>query len=426
MNLVDFLKSKVPKSLLTYCLVCVFGIGSWMAVNGIWAEIAILLNSTPECYDLPATLVVIIQIANIGILLYVLVKYCFHLCKLQAYQAHLEVGTILILILTGISSCILLAIFWNRTLFVFGKVRSVSLFMLSFFLALVDCMSSVLFIPFMKHFPPEYLSALYIGEGLSGLLPSLFAFSQGSVNNSILCGNSYIGHEALGIRFSPNVYFIFLGGLMSLSGVSFVALVTLPAVRRHMVNDTWKQSGTSIQQQNHKDDCDLLRNTKMDDGKDESDEIVPFSGVKETEEPQQNKLYYIIMDLCRIVWSNAALYLCLSVLSFLTNSALSAVSSFVFRPYENSIYHISINLALIANPLMSLFFFVFPSRSKVIAVVTTVIICVLGIYVLVMAQYPAPTFQTSTFGKVLIVSHTLQATNYVYSEAVNRIVGNSN
>lgn len=407
MNLVNFLRSKAPKSLLTYSLVCMFGIGSWIAINGVWAEISTLLSSTPECYSLPAVLVVIIQVANVGILLYVLIKYCFHRYKLQAYQIRLEIGAILILIVTGTTSCILLAIFWDRTLVVFGGVHSVSLFILTFFLALVDCTSSVLFIPFMKHFPPEYLSALYIGEGLSGLLPSLFAFSQGSVNNSILCGYNYTGHDTLGIRFSPNIFFIFLGGMMLLSGMSFLALITFPVVRKHMVNGTWRQAELEgkqdIQRDNlhhHREQYDPLTNSQSDAT--ESDSNVSFSGGRET--PSQ--LHFT--ELCRIVWSDAALYICLSILSFLTNGSLSAVSSFAFRPYGNSIYHISINLALIANPLMSLFFFVFPSKSKLIAVVTTIIVCVLGIYILVMAQFPAPAFQRSTFAKVLMVSETIR------------------
>ena len=364
-----------------------------MAVNGVWAEIPVLLSATPECYTLPSVLVVIIQVANIGVLLYAVVKYCFHHCKLYAYKTHLEIGTILLLIVTGVLSCALLALFWDRTLTVFGKVHSVSFFILSFFLALVDCTSSVLFIPFMKHFPAEYLSALYIGEGLSGLVPSLFAFSQGYVNNSISCERSYIGHEALGIRFSPSVHFMFLGGMMLLSGAAFIALITLPAVRKHMVNGTWQQ---------HEDKHNIQRERpcrKKCLQQDASD--VLFSDKGETPIPSKP---IGIADLWRIVRLDAALYICLSILSFLSSGAVSAVSSFAFCLYDNSIYHISVNLALISNPVMSFFFFVFPSKSKVISVFTTVIICVLGIYVLVMAQQPAPAFQRSTFAMVIMVS----------------------
>ena len=203
------LREKLPNSWLTYSLVCLFGIGSWVAVNGIWAEISILVISTPECDRLPAVLVVIIQLANIGPLLYGCIKYVCYRYGLQ--KVYLERGSIILLVLLGFVSCILLSLLWNHTLPVFGSEHSVTLFILTFFLSLVDCTSSVLFIPFMKHFPVVYMSALYIGEGLSGLLPSLFALSQGSVNNSISCNGTYIGHENLGIRYSPKVYFFFFG-----------------------------------------------------------------------------------------------------------------------------------------------------------------------------------------------------------------------
>lgn len=400
MQLMDILKSKIPKSILTYGLVCTFGIGSWIAVNGIWAEMPILVNSTPECYKLPAVLVVTIQLANVGLLLYVGIRYCLHRCKVQA-KIHLEVGTILILIVTGILSCVFLALFWNRTLFLFDELHSVSLFILTFFLSLVDCTSSIVFVPFMKNFPPEYLSALYIGEGLSGLLPSLFAFSQGSVNNSISCSSNYTGHEALGIRFSPSVYFIFLGGMMLLCGGAFVAIITIPTVRKHMVNGTWKESQAHVQTRTcHKDTLYSPRNVNQSGSESEDD-----SQIDENKEiVQDGKLHFSLTNICRLFWSNSALYICLIILTFLTNGALNAVSSFAFRPYENSVYHTAINLALVANPLMSFVFFVLPSKSKIVTVVTTVIICVLGIYVLVMAQSPAPTFQTSTFAEIIIVS----------------------
>ena len=196
------LKKKIPKSILTYILVCTFGIGSWIAVNGIWAEISILLNCSPENDKLPAILVVIIQVANVGVLVYIIIKYLVHRCHQQVYQLYLEIRTVLILIFIGISSCLLLAFFWNKQSLFFGKVHSISLFVLTFFLALVDCTSSVVFVPFMQRFPPEYLSALYIGEGLSGFLPSIFALSQGSIGNNIsTCTVNYPGYKALGIRF---------------------------------------------------------------------------------------------------------------------------------------------------------------------------------------------------------------------------------
>ena len=379
------LMRKRPESLLTYGLVCLFGIGSWIAINGIWAEISILVNCSPEGYKLPAVLVVMIQIANVGPLSYTIVKYLFYRCKLQTYQIHLEIGTIFILIVIGISACVLLSFFWNWTYF-----HGLPLFTIVFFLALVDCTSSVVFIPFMKHFPPVYLSALYIGEGFSGLLPSLFALVQGSIRDNVTCTGNVSLHESLGIRFGPNIFFLFLGGMMLLCGLSFVGIITIPAVRKYMVKYPHipnQHSQVGIR------------------GKEDGDQ----GGINNKEGAQDRLLvskiaHFSVMNICRLIWSNADLYICLSVLSFLNNGALSAVSSFTFLPYGNNVYHITINLALLANPLMSLVFILLPSKSRVVTVVTTVITCVLGIYILVMTQHPVPSFQAHTFEEILIVS----------------------
>ncbi len=54
---------------------------------------------------------------------------------------------------------------------------------LLFFLSLVDCTSSVLFVPFMASLRPRYLTSYLVGEGLSGLIPAAVALAQGVGGN---------------------------------------------------------------------------------------------------------------------------------------------------------------------------------------------------------------------------------------------------
>ena len=70
-----------PSVLLTFSLFSVFGVGSWLAVNGIWGEMPVLVASLPECYDLPAVLSVVTQLANLGPVLYVCVKFTLASCS---------------------------------------------------------------------------------------------------------------------------------------------------------------------------------------------------------------------------------------------------------------------------------------------------------------------------------------------------------
>uniref|UniRef100_A0A8D2L6C8 Riboflavin transporter n=1 Tax=Varanus komodoensis TaxID=61221 RepID=A0A8D2L6C8_VARKO len=51
---------------LTHLLACIFGTGSWMAINGVWVELPLLVNELPEGWYLPSYLIIIIQLANIG------------------------------------------------------------------------------------------------------------------------------------------------------------------------------------------------------------------------------------------------------------------------------------------------------------------------------------------------------------------------
>lgn len=411
--MVQSLKDKLPKSWPTYFLICTFGIGSWIAVNGIWAEISILVNSTPECDKLPSVLVVIIQIANLGPLFYGLIRYLFYRFKLKTLKIYLESGAIIVLILIGIASCILLSFLWNLTSVIHNNEHSMALLILTFFLSLVDCTSSVLFVPFMKNFPAVYMTALYIGEGLSGLLPSLFALSQGSVNNNISCKGNYTGHEDLGIRFGPDIYFVFLGGMMVICGVSFVLVIALPAIRKHMVDNkynlnslkqarSWMHSGSVIHTSGNEtldEQVNLYQDQKISRKNSPHEDQCHRENMK----LNNNILHFSFANMCRTLKSNFAAYACLTVLSFLTNSALSAVAPFAFLPYGNNVYHITINIALLVNPVMSILFISIPLRSTLINVINTAIVSIMGVYVLIMAQSPYPDFQAQFFAKFLVV-----------------------
>ena len=280
-----YFKPKLPKSPLTYFLFCVFGIGSWIALNGVWSEITVLTLTLPECYKLAAILVVAIQVANVGPLAYTITKYLFQRFGLTSKQIHLERVTVSLIVTIGVAACVLLAIFWDGTASLHGEVHSVSMVVLTFFLALVDCTSSVVFIPFMKHFPEEYISALYIGEGLSGVLPSAVALSQGFVNNSIGCQGYYPGYRALGIHFSPHVFFIFLAIMMLICGLAFVAINVLPPVRKHMLHYKYRRfriKGNSRTTTPAPSETNLLPNERRvlfgsDDNEEEEEEEVRYT-----------------------------------------------------------------------------------------------------------------------------------------------------
>ncbi len=60
-------------------LAALFGISSWVEINGLWVETPILVERLPEKWNLSSYIVVIIQLANIGPIAYGILKLKFSL-----------------------------------------------------------------------------------------------------------------------------------------------------------------------------------------------------------------------------------------------------------------------------------------------------------------------------------------------------------
>lgn len=221
---------------VVYVLVIVFAMASWIDINGVWVELPLLVPRLPEGWGLPSYMAVLIQLANIGPLLVTLYNY---FSPRNQGSGHCDVPISYLIIGVGIVSCLLMALFWDRTSMVFGQNHSTALLCLCFFLAFVDCTSSVVFLPFMALFKPEYMTAFFIGEGFSGLVPSIAALVQGVGGNPSCVFKNVTHHnktdntstvtpELVPVypapRFGVEEFFLFLMVLMSLS---FLALALL-------------------------------------------------------------------------------------------------------------------------------------------------------------------------------------------------------
>lgn len=430
-SLLTKVKKITPASFLTFSLFSVFGVGSWLALNGIWGELPVLVASLPECYNLPAVLTVVIQLANVGPILYAAIK--FSLGRFSVRQLSIEIGAVYTLVFVGILACVALSIAWDRTAIIAGHEHSVALIALIFFLALVDCTSSLVFIPFMKHFPAYYITALYIGEGLSGVLPSVAALSQGFVNESINCAKHYVGVEELGVHFSPNIFFAFLGGLTLLSGIAFTGIITLPIVRRQMITNTPRvfigygqvHSPTSSSSsrfgnesrfsseevtESREERGNLARNGDgsplMDSSGESSGESSAFIPTEwNSNTPCCEAAREYVTKLCSVARDSLQPLVCMFVVNFFSNGALPAISAFLFKPYGNTVYTVAVNLGIIAAPLSALSYLILSHSSRALIAILTSIVALLAIYLLIMASLsPHPLLSDHIAGKVLIVS----------------------
>ncbi|VDP80311.1 unnamed protein product [Schistosoma mattheei] len=119
-------KNDIKFTWLAACLVSLYGLGSWIVVNGLWVELPLLVNVLPEGWSLPAYLIIIIQIANVGPMIYVPLTKFFQaktngFCS-RCLQPPERLANYLILAV-GLISCVLISQFWNVSTVMFTRFR---------------------------------------------------------------------------------------------------------------------------------------------------------------------------------------------------------------------------------------------------------------------------------------------------------------
>ena len=159
-------------------------------------------------------------------------------CSKTPPSQHLS---IIILLSVGCLASLGLVFGWDFTSSIGGHLRSTGLFIAVFFLALVDCTSSVLFLPYMGIFKQTYLNSYLIGEGMSGFVPSIAALAQG-VSGNPECVNGTVVAAADQARFSTTTFFIFIMAMMVLSLLAFLMLHYLPSLRSERVSSSQSSS----------------------------------------------------------------------------------------------------------------------------------------------------------------------------------------
>uniref|UniRef100_A0A8C8YEL6 Riboflavin transporter n=1 Tax=Prolemur simus TaxID=1328070 RepID=A0A8C8YEL6_PROSS len=396
-------------ALLIHLLVCIFGMGSWVAINGLWVELPLLVTELPEGWELPSYLTVVIQLANIGPLLVTL----FHHFRPGCLS---EVPIIFILLGVGTIACVLFAFLWNMTSWLLGGSHSIAFIVLTFFLALVDCTSSVTFLPFMNRLPTQYLTTFFVGEGLSGLLPALVALAQGSglttcvnvtevsdvmpspmttretnVTQGVLStlASALPGTTAPAVRlesrylpahFSPLVFFLLLSCMMA---GCFVAFFLLQRQRRRwetsaedLINSQITLRSISPREQKH------VGPPASSQGQEHGEKAAPDSPAR-----------------------LAFIYTLVAFVNGLTNGVLPSVQTYSCLSYGPVAYHLAATLSSMANPLASFLSMFLSNRSLPFLGVLTVLGTSFGAYNMAMAvKSPCPLLQDHWSGDVLIVA----------------------
>ncbi|CAK8676021.1 unnamed protein product [Clavelina lepadiformis] len=387
-----------PKRFTVHMLVCFFGMGSWIAINGVWVELPILVIKSPEQWNLPSTLAITTQLANISPLLVTLVQ----IFRPKMYNRNLVIYSVLTV---GLLSTLLLTFLCDKTAHVGGREISLALYILYFALACVDCTSSVTFLPFTVELENSFLTTFFIGEGLSGVFPSVVALLQGagktycveestvnvSRNQSTNAKHSVYEEP----RFSEKVFFGFVFLMMLLCSISFVLLNTLSFAKQCRV--CWSDNSNNLNEKRRK-----LRIRGKEEKVKESSKKTDLESSKFIKADQQkppssgvpslnNRSFFYL--LCLVLWAN-----------IVTNGVLPSISSYTCIPYGQTAYHFAITLGNLANPLACFLAMFVTTRHYQGIGCWSFLGTAFGIYLFYLAlQSPCPPLVNSFAGPFIMV-----------------------
>jgi len=341
----------------TYALFVAFGIGSWTTVNGMYTELPLLVTQLPEKWRLASDISIIIQLANIGPLLFCWLRWR-RLKQGLSEDRLLKVATYGVLML-GAGAMAALAFSWRLVVDFAGSKVSVSFYFFTFLAALADCTSSLLFWRFAASFRALHLSALSTGEGMSGAVTSLLVAIQNVSGDP---------------RFPPSVYFALLAVCMCISGIAF-----------------------SILQRSR------LWNFEKSDKADALLEPTSSAVADRVTHPRRDAE----------VWALLALQMLLNALQ---NGVSVSCLALACKPYGRQVYQAAQTSALVVDPMAAALGFWISASSRALLPVAVAIVAV-QTYVLVLSlKAVSPPWLHSGGGALLVFIVTLARALTSYSK----------
>lgn len=416
------------RKLFVDVLAVLFGISAWVSINGMYVQLPLMVQSQPEGWNLPSYLAVIIQIANVGPILYSVSKKFFPGRVKDSWIVY-------VILILGTAAALMMALFYYKTSFVNDSEHSTALFVLTFFIALVGCTSSVLFMPFMGNFREIYLISYFIGEGLSGFLPSVVALIQGVGGNPVCIAESENSTVTVPYtdppRFSSETFFFLLFGMMIVSTIAFYLLNNLNYCQSERT-DSQKRSALSMNNsqtvegsRNNRapvnspvftigEDVDTLMvppetstvHSKLptaNEGSDQRGSAGLNSGAVVTvlSQPSTDKQLSSLTRPVHIYFLVLTAWVCM-----FGNGIFPSIQSFSCLPYGNVAYHLSVTLGSMANPVACFLAFFYPYSSvKMVSVLTPLSLVFTGYIMALALLSPVPPLVNTAEGEFLVVSY---------------------
>ncbi|KAL0486625.1 riboflavin transporter [Acrasis kona] len=356
-----------------YISVVLWGLSSWIVVNGIYSQLSILAYTLPEGYEIASHMSLALQLANIFPILLLIGSVFIPKTKKFFFD------TIVVYVICGLGIlfCIMLGLFWNHTAYINGHRRSYSLLLLTFLSGAIDCTTSVVYFPVISNYRYLFSSALLVGENLTGLIAGVLAIIQQPATGEPL--------------FSVLVFCILLAVITFISGVAFTFLRFTPfgrsQLRSFQISDQPQESemnntdSASVQVVVENTDAQVAPEQVQQDIVNPEIETPIEDKVEEQTPEQQNK-----DDVATVEKKNEAeeqnvevaqnadesssstssrrwkimysyrLILAQCLLSFFENGILTSINPYVFGnyPFGPTLLSYAVNLQLIVAPIASL------------------------------------------------------------------------
>ncbi|GFY77752.1 solute carrier family 52, riboflavin transporter, member 3-A [Trichonephila inaurata madagascariensis] len=357
-----------------------YGLGSWIAMTGLWVELPVLVQRLPEGWALASQLALFLQVANIGPIIYGFFHHWWPGWATERAATHFQLAL-------GAISTLLLIFTWSMTV----NNISVPFFVLSFGLSIVDCTSSVVFLPFMANFRACYLTPYLVGEGLSGLVPSLVAIAQGIENPECMnetritvskeTGENVTTHVIVPLikepRFSPEWFFAILLFMVLFSWFAFILLDKLPFCQNEKVNLSKKKEELTQCYE-----MQISEATTSACSHENSSQISTHSRI----------LYFYLLFLQG--WASIA-----------TFGIFPAIQPYSCLPYGDGPFHLTVTLCGVAYPAACALALFCELRSVTWISWMSLAATIISVYAMLTAILsPEPPLVGSSIGSVLIVS----------------------
>lgn len=360
------------RNIFVDALAILFGISSWIGVTSIFLQLPLIVSTAPEGWSLPSYITITVQMGNIGSFAYVLY---------QKYSPKkIDDGLLIyIALFIGCVAAICMAFFYQVTISISSTTpHSVALLMFTLLFALVGCVSSVLFMPYMGRFRECYLVSYMLGMGLNGFLSSIMALVQGVggppqciPNNSTIAGGPELIKYLPPPLFGTRLYFILVFVILMLGTIAFILLNNLSVCKREYAAGTIGM-GNNFHYEKQSDD----------DGQKIPDDVLNLS------------TFNYVFLMAAVVG-----------LSGLGNGLFPGLTSFSCLPYGNVTYHLAVTLAAIAAPCAGFIAMFVPHISIRVVRLLSLVASILAIYIFFVAtQSPTPPLQHSLIGYVLIIT----------------------